>query len=93
MRMQTGWRSQSEAYRSKASKVFLGRIAANEPIIGQFHLTDVKWRFAKNVIGQVALQSNWSGINLPCDLETHLHLLERVPSKGRGATAYLTLVL
>ena len=85
--------SQSEAYRSKASKVFLGRIAANEPIIGQFrlgNLTDVRWRFAKNVIGQVALQSNWSGINLPCDLETHLHLLERVPSKGRGATAYLT---
>ena len=85
--------SQSEAYRSKASKVFLGRIAANEPIIGQFrlgNLTDVRWGFAKNVIGQVALQSNWSGINLPCDLETQLHLLERVPSKGRGVTAYLT---
>ena len=34
--------SQSEAYRSTASKVFLGRIAANESMVGRFRLEKLK---------------------------------------------------
>ncbi|MBV8281410.1 MAG: hypothetical protein JO347_05025, partial [Candidatus Eremiobacteraeota bacterium] len=80
--------SQSAAYRSKASKVFLGRLAANEPVVGLFRLgkgKKVEWRFAENMIAQIALRSNWLGVNLPCDVETHLHLVQRVPSNIAGA--------
>ena len=83
--------SQSNAYRSTASKVFLGRIGSNESMVGPFRLGNLKgvrWRFAENVIAQVAPQSNWPGIGRPCNLETHLHLVERVPSNGGGAAAY-----
>jgi predicted RecB family nuclease len=79
--------SQSEAYRSKASKMFLHSIAADEPVVGPFRLgnsTQIMWRLAENVIAQVALRSNWPGVKLPCDLETHLDLVQRVPSNTPG---------
>jgi predicted RecB family nuclease len=83
--------SQSEAYRSSASKVFLGSSAADKSMVGPSRLGNLKavrWRFAENVIAQVALQSDWPDIKLPCDLETHLHLVERVPPNGGGGAAY-----
>lgn len=79
---------QSETYRSSASKLFLGRIAANEPIDSQIRLVnskEVRWRFARDASAQFALGSKWPGANLPCDLEAQLHLVQRVPS-NTGAT-------
>src|SRR5215469_14061501 len=83
--------SQSDAYRSAASKVFLGGIAANGPMDGPSRIGNLKairWRFAETVTAQVTLQSDWPGIKLPCDLETRLQLVERVPSDGGGAAPY-----
>jgi len=83
---------QSEAYRSTASKVFLGGIAANGSMDGRSRMGNfkaIRWRFAETVTAQVPVQSDWPGIKLPCDLETHLQLVERVPSNGGGVAPYL----
>jgi predicted RecB family nuclease len=81
--------SQGEVYCSKASKVFLSRISANEVMVGPFALGNSKENrshVAEDVIAQVTLRSNWPGVNLPCDLETHLHLVQSVSSNTGGAT-------
>jgi predicted RecB family nuclease len=81
---------QSEAYRCEGSKRLLDHVAADECLVGPSPLGNLraaKWRLAANVIAQSPLQSHWPSITTPCALESHLHLVERVPPKGRGKVA------
>jgi predicted RecB family nuclease len=87
----TDWaQDQSEAYRCEGSKRLLDHLAADECVVGPSPLGNIRaasWRLAANVIAQSPIQPHSASIPTPCTLESHLHLVERVPAKGRGKAA------